>query len=264
MERLTLPGSRGEHRHHDRTARAERWRWGRNGRRVHSAVPALSLIVPVMPMACRRHRLMRRSRWACSLGLTVTSSHWTTSRTTSGRSIARAAHHGLRAASGRYQRRLPKQKEGDVDTSVSGGYPIPIDQRITRPMRNAAMAAHDAGATDKHGVSVPFSPSTNTGKSPRNPVPAIAGALQRVSSRLNDDAAKTLAREVLQDLLKKRYVTAEAVKLPSYKRDGTRNGSDAGEGLVCHWPVVPWTSASADPEGDVAPNEASPQQEREI
>ena len=133
-------------------------------------------------------------------------------------------------------------------------------------MRNGAMAAIDAGTIDKQGATVPFGPATNSAKSARNPIPAIASALQRLSPSLPDAHAAALAREVLRDLLDNRYVSAEPVKLPSYKKSGQRNGSNGGEGLICHWGVVPWapTLATAAAAGDTPPDtqaeQASPTQ----
>ena len=118
-------------------------------------------------------------------------------------------------------------------------------------MRNAAMAAIDAGTKDKQGATVPFSSDTNNTKSARNPLPAIAAALKALSPHLPDVHATALAKEVLKDLLAKHYVASQDVKLPSYKKNGSRNGSNDGNGLACHWAVVPWkTGVGPEKEAD--------------
>ena len=162
----------------------------------------------------------------------------------------------------------PRQVErGRWTHTIERFTPVSISQRIDDTMRNGAMAAIHAGAIDKHGAAVPFSPATNSSKSARNPIPAIASALQRLSPSLPDAHAAALAREVLRELLDNRYVSAEPVKLPSYKKNGLRNGSNGGEGLICHWSVVPWapTCATASAVGNTAPDsqadQAGPKQE---
>jgi hypothetical protein len=156
----------------------------------------------------------------------------------------------------------PRQVErGRWTHTIQRFLPVPISQRIDDTMRNSAMAAIDAGTTDKHGAPVPFGPATNSAKSARSPIPAIASALQRLSSSLPDAHAAALARELLRDLLDNRYVSAEPVKLPSYKKNGQRNGSNSGEGLICYWGVVPWaaTCSAASAVGNIAPDSQADQ-----
>jgi hypothetical protein len=156
----------------------------------------------------------------------------------------------------------PRQIErGRWTHTVERFTPLSISQRIDDTMRNGAMVAIHAGAIDKHGAAVPFSPATSSAKSARNPIPAIASALQRLSPSLPDAHAAAVAREVLRDLLDNRYVSAEPVKLPSYKKSGQRNGSNGGEGLICHWGVVPWapTCATASAVGNAAPDSQADQ-----
>ena len=142
-------------------------------------------------------------------------------------------------------RKDPQQVErGRWASTVEVFTPLPISQHINDTMRHAAMAAIHTGARDKHGAAVPFSPSV-AGRSARNPIPIIAAALRSAVSGLPEAHAVPLAREVLRDLQDHRYVTAQPMKLPSYKRDGAPNGSNDGEGLVCHWNVVPWTGGTA-------------------
>jgi hypothetical protein len=150
---------------------------------------------------------------------------------------------GVRLHGGNPATDPPQIERGRWAHTVERYTPVGITQSITDAMRNAVMATLDSQTIDKTGIPVPFGPPPTNGKGSRNPIPACAASLQGIVHGLRANHADPVAKEVIKDLITRGYVSALPVKLPSYKKDGSRNGSNDGTGLVCHWGATPWRRA---------------------
>jgi KaiC/GvpD/RAD55 family RecA-like ATPase len=125
---------------------------------------------------------------------------------------------------------------------------------ISDAIRNVVMRTIDVGILDKHGAWVPLSPNGGGKDGYRNALPIIGRALTNVNSRLSEKQAKTLGRDVLNDLRQRFGSVVEVdVQLPAYKPDGRPNGTRTGRGLETRWALAPWVTTTP-PTAPTGPN----------
>lgn len=106
--------------------------------------------------------------------------------------------------------------------------------------KHLAMTVIKQGGVDEHGAAVPLSPSTAGRKNARNVVDAIARALVGANPLLTEPQARAEAQRALKHLTDIGVVTEGPVKVPTYKPDGSPNGSRDRQGLICHPERAPW------------------------
>ena len=115
--------------------------------------------------------------------------------------------------------------------------------------KNLAMTVVKQGTVDEHGATVPLSPSNTGRKNARNGADAIARALVGANPLLTEPQARAEAQRALKHLIDIGVVTEGPVKVPKYKCDGSRNGAQERQGLMCHPELAPWVQPSGEPVG---------------